>query len=548
MIHGDGAGIFNGFCRLLRDGTPGADVLLSAEKPKDGCGPVRLSLAHHLHRSKGGGEEDLLEATLELKNTSGRTLELLSGFLTGARPCRYTAEQQIYIPIYAREMGGNPATYDCRQAIGFDGYLAHYLEPEASDPRKLRTRARLLAPVVDILADNGPCRVALFGSSLEPVFFQALEGPGAAAWRMGRCVKLKPGEAQTLRAYLLLHDGAADTAWAAFHRFGHKEDFPGIEWTHEFRVHYYDFLSAARAGGPRGDGYDADLKHFNEFHVGMATQHGYYLSYGDFIHPDRKEWQAMPTDPQGPVTMSIEKIRARVEATRRAGVHPMIYMHFSILDEGSPLFEAMRDSIQVNAEGKPTAFGWKGPDVIKQAWRMSVASPAWREHLVRQAGWIMELLDPDGIVLDETFIGWGYDHHPDRRGPLSPGGIELMRKLRATVRAFGPEKALFASDCSMGNFCLWGDGESGDHCYDRLLGNPIYRQEPVRYMAALGDKAWQPCAWLFKTFWPAQMDLARKVGAGVSVTNGWGDNLGLTRLPGKIKGQMIRDIESLSKG
>ena len=60
---------------------------------------------------------------------------------------------------------------------------------------------------------------------------------------------------------------------------------------------------------------------------------------------------------------------------------------------------------------------------------MSVSSPVWRDHLVQQAQWVMELLNPDGIVLDETFTAWGYDHHPQRKGPLSPGGIELMRRL-----------------------------------------------------------------------------------------------------------------------
>jgi hypothetical protein len=201
----------------------------------------------------------------------------------------------------------------------------------------------------------------------------------------------------------------------------------------------------------------------------------------------------------------------------------------------------------VDDAGKPISFGWTGPDVIKKTWKMSVTSPVWRDHLVQQARWVMELLDPDGIVLDETFTASGYDHHPDRKGPLSPGGIELMRRLRATLRSFGPHKALFASDCSMGSFCLWADGEGGDHCYDRLLGNPLYRQPPVRYRAALGEKAWQPCAWLFKSLWPAQIDLASKAGAGIGVTNGWGDNLGLARLPEDVKRQMIRDVDSLVK-
>jgi hypothetical protein len=159
--------------------------------------------------------------------------------------------------------------------------------------------------------------------------------------------------------------------------------------------------------------------------------------------------------------------------------------------------------------------------------------------------YVGELFNPDAIVLDETFTALGYDYHKSHGGPLSKGGIELMRELRATVRSFGQDKALFASDCSMGNLCLWGDGEAGDHCYDRLLGHELYRKPPIRYMAALGEKAWLPCAWMYKSLWPTQVDLARKVGAAVGVTDGWGDNFGLTRLPEDARQQMLKDIETL---
>ncbi len=543
----EGVGVFDGFCRSIEDGKLGKEVLLGCAKPKGTDGPVRLALAHRLHSSKGDSKEDLLEATLTLVNTSKRPCEVLAGFLTGVRPCHSAADQRMYLPITARGMNRKPKQHDCRQAVGSEGYLAHYFEPEASDPRQIPGQAILLAPVVDIFSKKDPYRVALFSSSIEPVFFQALEGPSSRGWRMGRRMRLDPGQSVELKAYLLLHPGDASEAWAAMHRFAHKEDFTPPEWTRQFRVHYYDFLSSAEADGRRGGGYDVDLKHFGEFHVGMATQHGYYFALGDYLHPDRKQWQAMPTDPKGPAPMSIEKMKARVEATRRAGTHPMIYLHYTLFDDGTPLYEKLKDSIQVDAAGKPVRFGWQGPDVIKKSWKMSVASPAWRDHLVQQAQWVMELLKPDGIVLDETFTAFGHDHHPNRRGPLMAAGIELMRRLRKTVRSFGADKALFASDCSMGSFCLWGDGEGGDHCYDRLLGHPLYRQEPVRYLAPLGTKAWQPCAWLYKTLWSVQMDLARKVGAGVSLTNGCGDSFGLTRLPEDVKRQMLRDIESLVK-
>jgi len=245
--------------------------------------------------------------------------------------------------------------------------------------------------------------------------------------------------------------------------------------------------------------------------------------------------------------MTLEKVKTRIDATRKAGVHPTIYMHYAILDEGSPLSDSMRDAQLMDAEGNPVPFGWVGPDTVKRSWRMSQNAKQWRDHLVQQACWIMELWNPDAIVLDETFVSWGWDHHPDRAGPLSTGGIQLMRELRAALRSFGPDKALFASDCSMANFCLWGDGEAGDHCYDRLAGHELYRKPPVRYLAALGQKAWLPCAWLCKSLWSAQVDLARKAGAAVSVSNGWGDNLGLTRLPEDAKQQMLRDIEFLAR-
>ena len=142
---------------------------------------------------------------------------------------------------------------------------------------------------------------------------------------MGRRVRLKPGETQVVKAFLLLHEGDATEAWRVFRQFGHREDYPAIAWPRDVRVHYFDFLSSREANGPRGGGYDLDLGHFNEFHVGMATQHGYYLSYGDFVHPDRREWLAMPKDAAGPVPMSLARIRERIKATRRAGVHPAIY-------------------------------------------------------------------------------------------------------------------------------------------------------------------------------------------------------------------------------
>ena len=279
--------------------------------------------------------------------------------------------------------------------------------------------------------------------------------------------------------------------------------------------------------------------------MGLATQHGYYPAIGDFIQPDRKTWPAMRGDKQGPAPMSFEKMRARIKATRAAGAKAAVYMHPACFDDAAPCFNKLHDALLVDAKGQPTAYGWTGPDTVGKNWRTSLGSPQWREHLLQQAEWIMEILQPDAIVMDETFAGLAYDQHPDRAGPTSAGAIDFYRKLRRLVRSFGDDKAFFTSDCSMSPFVLWADGECGDHAYPNLLGHPLYAQEPVRYLAALGDKPWRPCAWHFQHMWPAQMKLARQVGAGVGVSNGWLEYTGLTRLPGDVKARLLGDIAAL---
>jgi hypothetical protein len=128
---------------------------------------------------------------------------------------------------------------------------------------------------------------------------------------------------------------------------------------------------------------------------------------------------------------------------------------------------------------------------------------------------------------------------------MSGAAMDWHRKLRALIRSYGDDKAVFTSDCSMSPFVLWADGEVGDHAYPSSLGNPVYRQEPVRYLSALGDKPWRPCAWLFRHMWKHQMTLARQVGSGVGVSNGWIEYSGLHGLPAKERVRIIRDIESL---
>ncbi|MGC9356047.1 MAG: hypothetical protein ACP5D9_19525, partial [Mariniphaga sp.] len=361
-----------------------------------------------------------------------------------------------------------------------------------------------------------------------------------------RHIEVSPGSSKELRCFLFCHKGEADVAWNVFHQMAHKEEFETPDWLYNVKVHYFDFLSSADGeNGLRGDGFEADLSHFKEFSVGMATQHGYYPNYGDYLNPKRKNWMAMQGSPNGAARMSIQKMKDRINATRKAGVKAAIYLHTACLGEASPLFDSFKNSILVGTDGERKTYFWDGPDTIKQNWWMSVASDDWTNHLLKQAEYIMEILNPDAIVVDETFLYLGYDHHPDRQTSLSKHGIEFFKKLRRLVHSYGYDKAVLTSDCGMSNMVMWADGEAGDHAYPTLLGHPLYRKEPVRFKAALGHKPWIPCAWNFKKLWKEQMDLARKSGIGVGVSNGWEEYTGLNGLNGKTKSRLLEDIESL---
>ena len=544
-------GLLDGMCRWSGDAASAEPLRLGAGRATATRGPLRLELRHQLRDGGAGCGDDVLEATLEIKNLSGDPQRADVGFATSAQPLPRAEQQRVYLPLSAAglsrdgrfaELGVKNFLDDCDQPVGAEGLCAHYLEPAASVPGMRETRALLLAPVVDAFHATAKWRVALFTPSDEPVCFSNEDG----AWCAGRQLVVPPRGSVTVRCWLMLHEGDAAVAWRAFHKLAHKEDFPSIGWTREFKVHYYDFLSAAEgANKKRGDGYEADAKFFREFRVGLATQHGYYPTIGDYIQPDRKRWLAMRGDKAGAAEMSLEKMRARIKAARAAGAMAAVYLHPALFDDAAPLFGKLRDCVTVDAQGKPMSFGWQGPDTAGHCWRGSLASRRWREHLLQQAEWIMDLLKPDAIAVDETFAGIGYDHHPERNGAVSAGAIEFYRKLRALVRSFGGEKAVLGSDCSMSGFVLWLDGECGDHAYAPLLGHPLYAQSPVRYLAALGDKPWRPCAWHFQKMWDAQMRLARQTGAGVGVSNGWIEYTGLAHLPSEARAKILADIASL---
>jgi hypothetical protein len=555
-VQSEHLGLLNVNCDISKQSFPNNETLLNPTHNSGQLEGLKLHFNHSLYHSGIGNVEDVLQGNLTLKNEGSKLVKLKVSFTTSAQPHKNTEKQKISIPISAAglfrderlaELGSMSFLQECEQKIGKNKFSCHYLEPHLSNPEIRTTEALLLAPVVDIQHPDSPWRIALFTPSEEPYQFSTTtDEKGNVGWLAERQIELDAGSTADLKCFLFCHKGEADVAWALFHQLAHKEEFETPDWLHSVKVHYYDFLSSADGEtGIRGGGYDADLPHFKEFRVGLATQHGYYSNYGDYLNPERKNWMAMQGSPNGSAAISIQKMKDRINATRKAGVNAAVYMHSACLGEASPLFDSFKDSVLVGPDGEPKTYFWDGPDTIKQNWWMSVASDNWSNHLLKQAEYIMEILNPDAIVVDETFLYLGYDHNSDRQTSLSKHGIEFFKKLRRLVHSYGNDKAVLTSDCGMSNMVMWADGEAGDHAYPTLLGHSLYRKEPVRYKAALGKKPWIPCAWNFKKLWKEQMELARKSGIAVGVSNGWEEYTGLNGLDTTTRSQLLKDIESL---
>ena len=552
--------VYRGGCGLLtasvaNDGAKGKPAVFGLENEGGKVGVVEASFRHRLVNSGGG--EDTLQAFLTLRNNGNEPLTLSVEFTTSAHPSRAYGTERAHLPLTANGMChhavlksmGQEQLQDCdcfagRPGENSGGLVAHYREPQESDPSTRTTRAPLLVPLVDVHHPDVSWRCALFASPMRPWRIAAFGGPrGGGGWSCGMRIRLGAGQEVTERCQLLLHEGGPEIAWRAFHRLAVRESSARPAWLDEALVHYYDFLGPGGPAGKRGLGWEQDAARFREFKVSIATQHGYYPFLGDYIHPDRKRWNAMASDSHGAFEMSIERIKERCKLARANGARAAVYLHTAGFDSASPVADKLREAALTGADGRPVAYAWQGPETVGALWHMSIASEAWRGHLLQQAQWIMELVGPDLFVIDETFGGLGYDDRPGHGGGMSSSMIEFLSGLRRIVRSFGPDKAVLTSDCSLANFVLWADGEGGDHAYSSLLGHELYRKPPVRYLAALGGRPWLPCAWQFTALWDAQMDLARKTSAGVGVSNGWIEYSGLTALPAKTKSKILRDLE-----
>ena len=520
-----------------------------------------ISTFTHTRMTSGNGyENDVLKCTLVVENPTNQPIDALLDFQTSAHPTPAIAGTRVRFPLNfnvffnhgaLKGLVADDPVKDTDVFIGAPGQegrelVFHYLEPARVLSWEARTRAPILIPHIAWYQPGTDWQLALFASPERP-WRISFQGKGNSSHFLQATTRalIAPGEKTEVSVWLQIFDGNLYSTWHTFHRMVHQDPYPRIPWLEKVRVHYYDYLSSSKEDVKRGSGYDEAMQFFQEFHVDMATQHGYYPVMGDYLQPARQQWTAMQNDYAGGVPMDIETVQRRIRQTQAMGVRAMIYLHCSACDSHAYGFDELRSGIRHDEANAPVSFTWYGPDVSGQLYSMSLARASWRRHLLQQAKYVMEILNPDGLVIDETFCGIGYDYHRHADASISPYSIPFFKDLRKLVRSYGDDKAVLSSDCGMFNSAMWLDGEAGDHAYIHTLGNELYLREPVIMKAVYDTKPWTACAWQYSGYWNQQMRLAKQSGAGVGLSNGWLDACGLPLLPEATRAKIKADIHSL---
>ena len=106
LVTGELPGLLDGRCRLWSE-APEKATHLGPGQTAAKHGPLRVELLHQLRDTGVGLGEDLLEATLIIRNESDRPQQIETVFATSAQPNPAALTQQIYLPLSAAGLNGH---------------------------------------------------------------------------------------------------------------------------------------------------------------------------------------------------------------------------------------------------------------------------------------------------------------------------------------------------------------------------------------------------------------------------------------------------------
>lgn len=362
---------------------------------------------------------------------------------------------------------------------------------------------------------------------------------------------------------LVLHPGGLGEALAQFSRGALPGVPAGPRWLHDIAMVGFDYLSDGGEGWFRdGDRLASSLTRAERRRVFLCL-HGWYDFIGRYCFTPGQpgldqEWTAFPKAAEvnrthvrqeiggTPVEfgfagaralpMTADEVRRRLRWARKLGFRVGLYFADGLsAGDGLPGFDERR----VLYWG-----GWRGPDSAGRTYCQNPLLPEVQEFfteylevLLREFG-----ADVDALVWDETF------HVPAGTMVVGPGGgyadramLRLVDRLRQRVDRFNREHrrevAFLVSDCAgvlpkpSPPCALFAHGTYQDSHYRPDAWGPAFYPNHR-------NVAWSTCWWPISK-WDWVQEGARRYGAPVPISNGWGDDLGLAEMTPEIRERFL---------
>jgi hypothetical protein len=399
---------------------------------------------------------------------------------------------------------------------------------------------RLAIPLLDESSNEALLHLAYFA---DPFFSTGLKFSTERPHGIFACEFLHaagPQQFQRRVFGIYAHRGDSDTALNAYFEHAISNCPPGPSWLHEVAMQDYDYLSK------KGQGWYRDIDKLTELiprkdrHRVVMTLHAWYDFLGRYCLDEStgkliREWTAMPGGDKIPMT--LKDLHKRIAYAKDRGFRVFLYFADGVaIDSGSPTYT--EEIVFRERDGQLRKHHWGGPDAIAQTYVMNPVHPrvqsffhAYLDALLQEFG-----KEIDGLPWDETFTTKVGDISTgEHAGYAERAFLLLCKDLRDKVKAYNPEIAFMASDCTGIRLPL----EDGSYW------EPAPAQNAIVFDGTYQDSHCNPLAWSYGLFpnyrnvlwscnWKPIENFewthygVRAFGAPVAISNGWADNKGIS--------------------
>jgi len=387
-------------------------------------------------------------------------------------------------------------------------------------------------------------------------YFSTLLATDHVRWTYPKNIGLEDGlEKRSL--VTVIHEGTPDDALTAFFQHALPEVPPGPKWLHEIAMVGFDYMSDGGKGWFNDiDALTAALPPEQRGKVFLCL-HGWYDWLGRYCFDAKigkldEEWTAFGNAARyknkhstikiggeevdggfercSSVTLTPKQLHRRLEYAKSRGFRVGLYFADG-LNAGTALPGFNKRLVLKTG-------GWVGPDTSGDSYCMNPSVPEVREFFLRYADALLQRYGDvaDALVWDETFMvaadTYGSAEVP---GYSSRAMMRLVRQIACKAETHDPPVAFLVSDCA---------GVFGTANY-ALVAHGTYQDswcQPVAWSYAIfpnwRNTAWS-CLWWPMHKWNWIEFGVRNYQAPVAISNGWGDNTGISAMSPEARHRVI---------